>query len=276
MDLDPIGKDLRHLKRFVYSSTRNNCTYHAWTPCRIHKLKCLCSGSRSSVACEQCVKRGKKCVWTAARTKRGCEEILTLGLLQSRSLEKVGNYSSKEISTRFPVESVSSREALSSQVAAVKMNNMVDEHGLMDLDSARSLLFDESYQSMEGALSLPLNIRVGLYGNGLLSKLSHESSGRYTTSVAIMETRKRLLRASDEEQGNGNEFLALNECFLYLWGGIETIRKLVKTLFFPSSAHTTTLINTQSYIVEIENFQPRLRGWRKDLDKIACLSFHFR
>src|SRR6187402_467331 len=68
-----LDENLLFLKRSAFSHSNSLRSYQACTSCRNRKLKCVTPDQGPD--CPRCCQDGRDCVWAAARTKKGCEEI---------------------------------------------------------------------------------------------------------------------------------------------------------------------------------------------------------
>ena len=133
----------------------------------------------------------------------------------------------------------------------------------------RCLLFDQWHSNFEGISKFPFQMLMDICTSDLVPYRVLNDKSQYLSSAGIIEIRQRLLRSSVDDRSRPT-FTRLNECSLYLWDGIELLMKHAQVLIFPSEAHTLAMIETRSYREELQRFTPRLRGWKRDLDKLNC------
>ncbi|PMD45690.1 hypothetical protein L207DRAFT_562800 [Hyaloscypha variabilis F] len=340
-----MDKDLQLLRRSAYAHTRSNRTYQACMCCRTRKLKCVSSEEKSGVGCIRCIRERRECVWTVARGKRRCEEILTSNPCSLRSVKRVEPASLKiigpeildlpvsigvcgdrlagieihdeldddavgaaaqglprysEVDKLMGLDLFESEELLFFELEASTQTNNLNSLDMFDCNEAdpfkllnagnetlnaqntcglagrmtsaadiprRCLLFDQWHSSFEGISKFPFQMLMDICTSDLFPSHFLNDKSQYLSSAGIIEIRQRLLRSSVDDRSRPT-FARLNECSRYLWDGIEILMKHAQVLIFPSEAQTVAMIETRSYREELQKFKPRLRGWKRDLDKL--------
>ncbi|RFU31471.1 hypothetical protein B7463_g4864, partial [Scytalidium lignicola] len=294
MAQDLIDKDLQDLRRSVYSQRGRKRGYHACIPCRLRKLKCVPREAGSGPQCIRCHKEKKECEWTVARNKKKCNEIRN----QEAVLEERRNISQEEDPLLQQIsadegnalhESSISNEAVTSithrQVAYRRIENAgthlqpplsrVDIREVQSLDiiepsltgttpiHPEDSLFHQDEPNLDNILALRFAIEDDNYKED--SFLSSSGYTKYFDSpVKMLEARTKILR------DNTSDELPLHENItnLYLWSGIESLIKDVKKVLFASKEHTARVVKDKCYVWKIQKFEPRLRGWNRDFEKL--------
>ncbi|PMD53348.1 uncharacterized protein K444DRAFT_668161 [Hyaloscypha bicolor E] len=297
-----LDEDLLFLKRSTFSHSIGQRSYQACTPCRNRKLKCLTPDQ--GFDCPRCRKEGRDCVWAVARTKRGCEKIARKEVF--RPSENKERSSGREAVHNSPERSSVALQLprQKSQVIPVLLEapsnddldtmelsifgvclapDVTNEHvaetagfdasgRIGEIDArdggiqSNSLLFDRWHESFEGVLELSFNVREDLCVGDYFP--TPESSGHSSSSTNILETRRRVLKGCSMQPSNPNWPSTVDNRNHFLWEGIAIIMKHIQILLFSSEQHTSKLIRNGTYLAEAKKFQPRLRGWKRDFDKL--------
>ena len=293
----PIDETFLLLKRTAFAHSKRERSYQACTPCRNRKLKC--SQPEQGLDCPRCLKDGWECVWAVARTKRGCEKILRresqtlrarhkkltkVGLKRSKGPDKEARPKPRVVPV--PLEILGRDDACLMDDLRVSAFDLaegpVDNHltEMIDLDESGGLaegdigagatldylLFDRWHENFEGILVLRLNAQESICVEDGFSTAG--SSDGSSSSIEILETRRRVLEGFSLQSSEATIPSPIDNRSHYLWEGIWIIMKHIKMLLFPSKQHTAMLISNGAYLFEIHKFQPRLRGWKRDFDKL--------
>lgn len=299
MEPELADKDLQTLRRLAYATGARKRTYHACTACRLRKLKCVPPEAGSGPDCVRCRKDRTHCEWTATRTKSKSAEPENQASLHSKQKsttcrvnsisersskngkgkqsprkitcnEKIGDptkvmadASFRNFGTHPDVPAESSELVLDTINPDVATCQLAGSHTPM-----KGALFDQKFLdhlNLQTIFALP----VSTGGNDHISYIDSAFS-KYTlyfdSSDKILEVRMRLLKDDSIRQSTLYRRIAC----IYLGYGMESLINDAQRLLFASAQHTSRVIRDRSYISVLEKFQPRLRGWKRDFEKLDC------
>jgi hypothetical protein len=89
----------------------------------------------------------------------------------------------------------------------------------------------------------------------------------FKTPGQKLENKRKITKNSDDASGE-----KLDDTIQHCWIEITTLMKQGNELLFPTRKHTREIIQSGRYVHLLEFFQPMLRSWKSDFEKLNCKS----